>query len=176
VLFPNVPFLAVLTYFAGAGVPDLYGAALHHLSADSGASKGERGPAGLINDLRSEVWLSLPRAPGAGVAPALAIRGAVIGTARARRCVTVSLRHWPGHRAHAGNSRTVLRLGSAMGRQVTWAPAAWQECRYWMFESGFLPLFQRRTFAARVSQGGSYSAYVWRMRCEVYLMTSSLAT
>ena len=34
----------------------------------------------------------------------------------------------------------------------------------------------RANFAARVSQGGSYSAYAWRMRCEIYLTTSSLAT
>ena len=34
----------------------------------------------------------------------------------------------------------------------------------------------RANFAARVSQGGSYSAYARRMRCEIYLTTSSLAT
>jgi hypothetical protein len=34
----------------------------------------------------------------------------------------------------------------------------------------------RANFAARVSQGGSYSACAWRMRCEIYLTTSSLAT
>jgi len=34
----------------------------------------------------------------------------------------------------------------------------------------------RANFAARVSQGGSYSAYARRMRCEMYLTTSSLAT
>ena len=36
----------------------------------------------------------------------------------------------------------------------------------------------RANFAARVSQGGSYSAYAWRMRCEIHLSltTSSLAT
>jgi hypothetical protein len=31
-------------------------------------------------------------------------------------------------------------------------------------------------FAARVSQGGSYSAYVRGMRCEIYLTTSTLET
>jgi len=34
----------------------------------------------------------------------------------------------------------------------------------------------RANFAARVSQGGSYSAYARRMRCEIYLTSSSLAT
>jgi hypothetical protein len=34
----------------------------------------------------------------------------------------------------------------------------------------------RANFAARVSQGGFYSAYAWRMRCEIYLTTSSIAT
>ena len=34
----------------------------------------------------------------------------------------------------------------------------------------------RANFAARVSQGRSYSAYARRMRCEIYLTTSSLAT
>jgi hypothetical protein len=34
----------------------------------------------------------------------------------------------------------------------------------------------RANFAARVSQGGSYSAYARRMWCEIYLTTSSLAT
>ena len=34
----------------------------------------------------------------------------------------------------------------------------------------------RANFAARVSQGGSYSTYARRMRCEIYLTTSSLAT
>ena len=34
----------------------------------------------------------------------------------------------------------------------------------------------RANFGACVSKGGSYSAYAWRMRCEMYLTTSSLAT
>ena len=38
------------------------------------------------------------------------------------------------------------------------------------------PVFVRTSPRVLTSQGGSYSAYAWRMRCEIYLTTSSLAT
>ena len=38
------------------------------------------------------------------------------------------------------------------------------------------PVFVRTSPRVSLSQGGSYSAYARRMRCEIYLTTSSLAT
>jgi hypothetical protein len=47
---------------------------------------------------------------------------------------------------------------------------------FWAAFASCLVTSVRANFAVRVSQGGSYSACARRMRCEIYLTTSSLAT